>query len=352
MNLKSDIRDFILSGAPSDTCFDSLSLRVFHHQWRLNEPYRRLVEGRGADPAQVSCWQEIPAVSTIAFKRLRFCCGPGRVVFRTSGTTHAGALRGEHHLTDTDLYEAALRRQFQAYVLPDRARLRFISMTPSPAWLPDSSLGFMMADLHAQFGSPGSAFYLHPEGLDLQGVREAMAEAERERQPACVAGVASAFVQLLDDLAGRGLRYRLPTGSRIMDTGGFKGRSRNVERADLLLGYAEHLGVGSRHVVNEYGMTELGSQFYDASLLGGDPEVKVAPHWVRTLIIDPESGQPAAPGRPGLLRHIDLANLDSVVAVETEDLGRAHGDGFILLGRAAGAEPRGCSLLVQEEPLS
>lgn len=350
MQLKERILRYIQAEGPPEAEFGNLALEAFHHQFAGSEAYRRLVEARGVTPADVRSWAEIPAVSTVAFKRLKFCCGESRVVFRTSGTTHAGALRGEHHLPDTELYEAALHRQFLRFVLPDRATLRFLSLTPSPAWLPDSSLGFMMGELHARYGAAGSAFFLGPAGVDLAGVRAALAEAERAGEPVALCGVAFAFVQLLDDLAARGLSYRLPAGSRLMDTGGFKGRSRSVERSELLRGYAERFGIDATRVVNEYGMTELGSQFYDAGLLGGDPEVKLGPHWVRTLVIDPETGRPAPAGRPGLLCHFDLANLDSVLAVETEDLGVWRGAGFQLLGRAAGAEPRGCSLLVDDRP--
>ena len=129
-----------------------------------------------------------------------------------------------------------------------------------------------------------------------------------------------------------------------MDTGGSKGMGRDLTRSEQLDRYAAAFGIPANRVVNEYGMTEMASQFYDGSLLGLDPDVKLGPHWVRTRIIDPRTGGDAEPGEPGILVHIDLANMDSVAAIETEDLGVARGDGFVLLGRAAGAEPRGCSL--------
>ena len=129
-----------------------------------------------------------------------------------------------------------------------------------------------------------------------------------------------------------------------MDTGGSKGLKRDISRSEQLAAYERVLGIPSNWVVNEYGMTEMTSQFYDATLLGGDPEVKIGPHWVRTRVMDPATGRDAAPGQPGILVHLDLANCDSVAAIETEDLGVMRGEGFVLLGRSRGAEPRGCSI--------
>ncbi|MFN8559346.1 MAG: hypothetical protein U0531_19080 [Dehalococcoidia bacterium] len=108
------------------------------------------------------------------------------------------------------------------------------------------------------------------------------------------------------------------------------------------------------HVVNEYGMTEMTSQFYDDALrraalgLPAGPRRKASPPWVRTLVVDPFTMTPARFGRTGVLCHFDLGNLDSVMALQTADLGVADEMGFEILGRAAGAEARGCSLAVEE----
>lgn len=348
--LLDDVEDFIARGAPDEDRFERLALDVFRYQATHNAAYRRLLESRCIAPGDVLGWREIPAVSSVAFKHLRLACGPTMMTFRTSGTTRGAAGRGEHHLGDVRLYRAALRRHFRECVLPDRETIRFLSLTPAPEWAPDSSLGFMMEDLHRTCGAPGSAYFLTPEGVAIDPLIRELARAEHDGEAICLCGVAFAFVHLLDAMRERGARFRLPEGSRLMDTGGFKGRSRSVERADLVHEYRERFGLPPSAVVNEYGMTELGSQFYDHSLHGGDPEVKHGPHWVRTLVIDPGGGQVLEDGCEGLLVHFDLANADSVLAVETEDLGVVRGGGFVLSGRAAGAEPRGCSLVVPDPP--
>lgn len=346
--LSDRVESFIAS--PASDSFEALAMDIFRWQYERNEPYQRLVGGRGIDPESLHDWRDIPAVSTEAFKHLRLCCGPSSVVFRTSGTTRGAERRGEHHLVDTRLYQASLRASFSRWVLPDGLRPCFLALTPHSSWAPDSSLGFMVADVMAHFGAPGGVSFLQPAGIDWSRLLDQLRLSESGGGPVVLLGTAFAFVHLLDGLTDRGVRFRLPAGSRIMDTGGFKGRSRVVGRSDLLRGYADRLGIPARCVVNEYGMTELASQFYDGSLHGLDPEVKLGPHWVRTRVIDPESGVDAPPGQPGLLRHYDLANLDSVLAVETEDVGRLQGDGFVLVGRVEGAEPRGCSLATEDLP--
>ena len=130
-----------------------------------------------------------------------------------------------------------------------------------------------------------------------------------------------------------------------METGGFKGSGRDVAKRDLYEELSLRLGVATDSIWNEYGMTELSSQFYSC----GVGRSHRAPPWVRFQIIDPETNQEASPGKIGLLRIVDLANLWSVIAVLTQDLAIAQADGgFLLLGRDPEALPRGCSRAVDE----
>jgi hypothetical protein len=146
-----------------------------------------------------------------------------------------------------------------------------------------------------------------------------------------------------------------------METGGYKGKARALSRGELYKGLEEVFGIGAHRIVNEYGMTELLSQFYepvlalrreDAGSSGDAPTLEdrfhAAPPWVRTRVLDPLTLAPVAQGDTGILAHMDLANLGSVAAVLTEDLGRMVPGGFQLLGRSPGAEPRGCSLAMED----
>jgi acyl-CoA synthetase (AMP-forming)/AMP-acid ligase II len=153
-------------------------------------------------------------------------------------------------------------------------------------------------------------------------------------------------VHLLEALAGK--KLALPTGSRVMETGGFKGHSRELPRKELHAALAGSLGLAPERIVNQYGMTELGSQFYDSVLVDRDgARRKLGPPWVRVRLIDPESGAEAQQGKPGMIQVHDLANTGSVASIQTADLGRSidgSPPGFEVLGRLAGAEERGCSI--------
>jgi hypothetical protein len=158
-----------------------------------------------------------------------------------------------------------------------------------------------------------------------------------------------ALVHLLDALGDAALR--LPAGSRVMQTGGFKGRSREVSPVELRRAVARAFGVDERNVVGEYGMTELSSQFWEATAVDAQasPGVYLEPPWARVVPVDGDTLAPVAPGAVGIARIEDLANVDSAWAVLTHDrVRRVPGGGFELLGRAPGAAPRGCSIALDE----
>lgn len=357
-SLKARLLDLIARGpeAPlGDAELDALARGVFAHQYAGNTPYRLFCDRRGVSPESVSHWTEIPAVPTDAFKAAALVCGdPGEAVavFRTSGTTAGRDRRGAHHFRDLALYDAALRAGFAAHLLPDGARPRLVSLVPHPTALPDSSLSHMAGEVAREYADGRSGWLVSPDGgIDHEGLARTLREAEAAGEPVCVVGTAFAFVHALDAMAAEGVRFRLPGGSRVMDTGGFKGRSREVTREELYGMIGERLGIGAAWCVNEYGMTEMSSQFYDGragSAAAPGERLHAGPAWVRTHAVDPETLRPLPHGEVGVLRHVDLANLDSVAAIQTADLGVTAPGGFRVLGRATGAEARGCSLAMDD----
>ena len=334
-----------------DAEFDALARAVFAHQFSCNTPYRLFCERRGVTPSGVEHWTEIPAVPTDAFKAAALVCGDpsaARVTFRTSGTTAGAERRGEHHMPELALYDAALRASFAAHLLPDGARLRALALVPPPEEAPDSSLSHMMGEVMREFAAPGSGYFVGEGGIDQDALRAAMASAQSGGEPVALLGTSFAFVHWLDGMAERGERWSLAPGSRVMDTGGFKGRSREVAREELYAEIQDRLGIGTEWCVNEYGMTEMSSQFYDAVAGRPGPRLHRSPPWVRTRAVDPETLAPLPDGETGVLRHWDLANLHSVACIQTADLGVVHPEGFRVLGRARGAEARGCSLALDQ----
>lgn len=359
-SLRAEVLELIGHGprAPArPETFDDLALRVFGYQYEENEPYRRYCERRGVAPGSVSQWSEVPAVPTAAFKEAALICGgpdEAVAVFRTSGTTQGMERRGAHYVRDLSLYEAAALPNFLEHVLPDRAQLPMLILGPSPELAPDSSLTWMLELVRAAYAADGEGYFVDATGLRLDALLDALGDSEARALPVTILATAAAIAHLIEELDARGLRFSLPAGSRLMETGGFKRRGRDIPRAEFYEMVTSRLGLAPCYCVAEYGMTELCSQFYDnvmsLQVRARPPELrhKVVPPWVRTRVVDAETLASLPAGRVGVLRHYDLANLDSVMAIQTDDLGVANGDGFEIIGRASGAELRGCSLAMDQ----
>jgi Acyl-protein synthetase, LuxE len=350
--IQDRIARFVQSPSSSPETFDELALAAFAFQFERIAPYRRLCEGRGATPATVTDWPQIPPVPAAAFKTLELAAAPAVETFRSSGTT-SGEARSVHHHPFPDLYRTVIDASFPPFCLPllGPGRLPVLSLIPTREQLPDSSLSFMADHILERWGSPESATAFGPRGVEATKARSWTASRQREGRPVLLLATAFALAQWLDWLDRMDLRFRLPAGSVVFETGGFKGRTAELTREELLRRLLDRLNVPPEQVVREYGMSELTSQCYTRVLLGGDPDLFVAPPWVRVRIFDPATLTEApagVSGAVGLISVFDLANAGSALHLLTEDLGAAEGDGFRLLGRAAGAELRGCSLVVEE----
>lgn len=322
--------------------FNALALRIFAHQLRWNAPYARYCAALGISLERMpSSWEAIPPVPAAAYKETALCTfdpAKAQLAFQTSGTTRGTG--GMHYMESAALYDAALLAGFREGMLAgDPEPLRYLLLVPNPAENPRSSLGYMMRRVAEELGDGGHAWFLRAEHLAVDAFCTAVERAIAEGRPICIAATAFALVHLLDGLRERGReQFALPPGSRIMETGGFKGRARRVERHVLYADLCEWFGIIPEQIVAEYGMTELTSQYYD-----GPGRVKIAPPWMRARVVDPQ-GSTLPPEIVGSLVHVDLANRSSCVAIATEDLGAAVDGGFVLLGREVGAELRGCSL--------
>jgi len=326
-----------------DAAFNDLALRLFTYQLRYNASYARYFERLGV--AAPATWEDIPAVPAAAFKEAALTTFEPRdaaLTFETSGTT--SGVGGLHYMETPALYDAALLAGFDRFMLSDGARLRYFNLVPNPAERKNSSLGYMMARVAGRRGDGRTGWYLRGDELLFEAFVRDLASTTDERQPVCIASTAFALVNLLDAMNERGMRFILPPGSRIMETGGFKGRTRVVDREALYAGVAERFGVDASAIVAEYGMTELTSQYYDVA---PPARHKAGPPWLRTRVVGPDR-KTLPRGTAGVLLHVDLANRSSCIAIQTEDLGMQAADGLVLLGRQLDAEPRGCSLEAED----
>src|ERR1035437_8724360 len=345
--------------------FNELALELFALQFKHNPAYRKICEARKLTPQVVEHWTQIPAVPTAAFKELELTSlvpDEPATVFPSSGTTEKKPSRHFHCASSLEIYEASLLSWLLESVRPDLRftiyDLRLVCLTPPPEQAPHSSLVHMFETVRRKLGAAESAFVgkLAGDGawtLDFNATIAALNDNSKlkTQNPKLLLGTAFSFVHLLDFLVERDLRVGLPAGSRVLETGGYKNRSRTMPKSELHALITERLGVPRENIICEYGMSELSSQAYDSEIqppaASRQPRVFHFPPWARAQIISPETGREVADGETGIIRIFDLANVFSVAAIQTEDLGIRRDEHFELIGRAQLAEPRGCSLMSQ-----
>ncbi len=333
-----------ICGAGTET-FDQLARAAFLYQYQNIAALRRLCRSRGIEPSSVQGWRDVPTVPTTAFASVALHAAPPVEVFRSSGTS--SQRRSTHHHPFPALYRAVVDASFPAFCLPKGERPSMLSLIPPRAVVADSSLGFMVEHVLERFGGPESVYAFDQGGVDTARATRWCKDRGASAQPAMILTTAFALVQWLDALAASGEHLSLPPASTVFETGGFKGRSRVVSRSELLSTVATHLGVEPKRVVREYGMSELTSQLYSRVLVGGDPDHLTGPPWVRARVLNPLTLEEAPRGETGLIALFDLANVGSALHLLTEDLGRDTPRGLALLGRAQGADLRGCSLTAE-----
>ncbi|MBI4518272.1 MAG: long-chain fatty acid--CoA ligase [Deltaproteobacteria bacterium] len=333
--------------------FETLALAVFRHQFEGIAPYRRYCEQRGTGIAAVRSWREIPPVPVLAFKETELACAAPQRVFLTTGTSRGHQRRGRHALPDVRLYHASAVGGLRRFLWPDLERVPIVSLIAPPAAMPDSSLSQMVAWAMEEYPADGSIYAASAAGIDYTACAAALRAAERSGNPICLLATTAALIYLLDHCAVGGVSFRLPHGSRLMDTGGHKGAPRPLSRRGLLRACWNTFAIPGYFCVNEYGMAELSSQFYENVISNRwrghfAPRYLVAPPWARVRLLDPATLDDVPAGERGLVCVYDLANAGTALAVLTEDIGRQAGDGFVIVGRATGAATRGCSLSAAE----
>ncbi len=236
------------------------------------------------------------------------------------------------------LYDEAILSAWDSLALPT---LPQIILIPRPADAPHSSLSHMMGVLGAR--ARDQHWCVSPTtGLDAARVHSLLAGFRKSGQPVLILATALSLLHWLESTPGD--EPMLPPGSFVFETGGYKGSGRALSKEDLYSVLAAHCGIEPENILNEYGMTELSSQCYSRGL--GRPHV--APPWVRAIVINPATGREVPDGETGILRIYDLANLGSVIGIQTRDFAIRRGADFELLGRDPAALPRGCSRAADE----
>lgn len=309
--------------------FDETVLAVFRWQAEYNPVYRSFLHHLGVKPEQISAPEAIPCLPISFFKTHSLQTGnwTPQTFFRSSGTT--GATTSRHPVRDIAFYERNARRGFEAVYGP-LSQYTVLALLPAYLERSDSSLVFMADSFIRQSADPQSGFFLH----DYDHLAAVLRECAAKHKRTLLLGVSFALWDMAE-------RYQLGFPElTVMETGGMKGRRKELTRAELHAILAP--AFRQKHIHSEYGMTELLSQAYSTGqgFFYPTPTMRVN---VRDMT-DPLTLQ--KDGRTGAINVIDLANLDTVSFIATDDLGRRYADGsFEVLGRLDAADIRGCNLL-------
>lgn len=341
----TDLLEFMSRPQGGDDEFNALALRLFTHQFRHNLAFQRYCRQQGKTARTVKHWRDIPAVPINAFKDLTLSCVPPEHcerVFMTSGTTRIDS-KGRHYHPHLHVYDHSMKLHFAERFMRGMKRLRMGILFPTEDMMPNSSLAHYLGLALDGFGADGSSYFIGPQGMDTERLCETLTQVQRDGESYALLGASYSFVHLMDALQQQGLAFSLPPGSRLFDTGGFKGQSREMATDEFYRQLSANFGVPASACINMYGMTELSTQFYDDGN-ATQPAIKSGPHWIRSRTVDPITGQDVPAGERGVLAHCDLANFNSVTTILTEDVGVAVDGGFLLLGRAQGAQAKGCSM--------
>ena len=312
-----------------DIGFEARALEVFQFQLKNNAVYGAFVKALGTDTSRVTALAQIPFLPVRFFKYMEVKTGEfePEAVFESSGTT--GMISSRHLVKDLSLYRESFTRGFELFYGP-ASEYCIIGLLPSYLERENSSLVLMVDDLIRQSGHPQSGFYLN----EFDKLAAVLRELESREQKTLLIGVSFALLDFAE-------QYPIPLKHTIiMETGGMKGRRKEMIRQELHAILQHSFSLSAIH--SEYGMTELLSQAYSK----GDG-IYHCPPWMKILLRDDEDPLRVITSGSGVVNVIDLANIHSCSFIATDDAGKVYPDGsFEILGRVDGSDMRGCSLLV------
>ena len=310
--------------------FNSLALKVFSHQFENNRVYRSFCDLLYKHPSEIDTFRDIPFLPIQFFKSHKVLSSKNKVeqTFTSSGTT--GSITSKHFITDKKIYESSYVKGFQK-IYGNVEDYAILALLPSYLERDGSSLIYMVADMIKRSNCNESGFYLN----NFSDLASTIKTLEERKQKTLLIGVSFALLDLIEQF-----QFNL-NHTIVMETGGMKGRRKEIIRSELhdLL----KKGFGVDHIHSEYGMTELLSQAY--SLGNG---IFHCPPWMRILTRDTEDPlQIINSGKSGGLNIIDLANINSCSFIATQDLGRVYNNNsFEVIGRFDNSDIRGCNLMV------
>ncbi|HEX9113261.1 MAG TPA: acyl-protein synthetase [Nitrospirota bacterium] len=348
--LTEDVLKFIEAGVDSEVPgFNDYALRMFALQYEVNKIFREFCDAKKVKPGGVDRWEDIPMVYNDVFKTHLVASFPleKSVMACLTGGTTSLTQRGRI-FRDEDgkrLVFAANKMMTGSYLFPDfeeGKRCRILVLAPSPEMAPSMGMAIGIDQTRRHFGTPDSTFLLGKSGILVNDLLKALRESEASGVPIALIGATVAYVYFFQACRRKKISFRLPPGSRICDGGGYRGRFGIVTRDDYYAMVEEILGIPGSHCVNVLGEAETATNLFDDSLrrcvkgLPARQRTRPVPPWCRVKAMSIDDLSPLPDGEVGLLAHWDLANVPTVLAVITDNLGYTtdNGRGCEMVGRA------------------
>jgi hypothetical protein len=350
--LTEEVIGFIEAGVDaqlSDARFNDYCLELFALQYETNTIFREFCDAKKVRPGDVTRWQDVPMVYNDVFKTHLVASFPleQSVMACLTGGTTSLTQRGRI-FRDEDgkrLVFGANKMMTGSYLFPDfeeGKRCRILILAPSPQLAPSMGMAIGMDQTRIAFGTPDSIFLLGKTGIDIKNLLKALREAESTGVPVALIGATAAYVYFFQACRRKKMTFKLPAGSRICDGGGYRGRFGVVTRDDYYAMVKEILDIPEYYCVNVLGEAETATNLFDDQLrrhvkgLPSRARTRPVPPWSRVLAMNIDDLTPLPDGEVGLLAHWDLANVPTVLAVITDNLGYTSNNGTCceIVGRA------------------
>lgn len=342
--LDRDILEFVNCGLENndEERFNQLALREFEFQYHTIEPYREHCRRNNISPGTITSWEEIPAVSSFAFKKLLYISFPpqkAEEIYLTSRIVELPRKRGKIYPDKgaKEMMNTANSLLTKAFLFPDVEKMKIFLMVPSPKMAPLMDKAIGLEKVRLKFGTPDSRFLISPLGLDIKTLLSGLRESEKAREPLALISVTGALIHFFNACEKEGIKFSLPQGSRICDVERRRGQFGECSKEEYFRKCRDIMGVEENFCINVLWICESSTIYFDNVLknyLSGIKKrrCKENPPWTKTIVVDTREFKRLPKGEVGLLRHYDLTNRNLGFAVQTANLGFETEDGFDVMG--------------------
>lgn len=334
--LDKDIFEFVNKGFESsnEELFNQLALREFELLYNTAETYRKYCKRKNISPETITRWDEIPAVSSFALKKL---VSNDK---EYNGVIELAKKRCPIYPDDgaVELISSTNALMAKRFLFPDIERIKMLFLSPPPEMAQGMVMASGLKELERRFGSADSEFIISFSGLKLKRLLRALKLAEKIQQPVALMGASMVIDYFLDACKKEGIRFKLPKGSRVCESGGYMGRYTKCPKDEFIKKCSEILGIGEDFCLNAFWVCESSTVYFDnalKNLFSGIKEerYKEVPPWSRVMVVDAHNFQRLPKGELGLIRHCDITNRAFSFAVQTDKTGYETENGFDVAGK-------------------